>query len=283
MRAGDQVGCDLVEELTLAAPLVLPERRRRPGAGPRLPDDAGRRPVTRLLPAGPRGRRCPWTEHATGMLAAGARTARSTPRVWPPAGAEPVDVDGMLRAVRRPGLRRTGRCSRGCGPCGAAATRCSPRSRCPTTSTPRRVRPAPGAARRRLHAPPDRRRRRRRGGVPFAWNGSPCHRRGRLGRAGAAVAPTARTRCRSRSPTPTGARSPRSTRWPSGRCPPEQLTASPRRTRCTAWSGYQQTEQPSQAGEPARVAEDVTWWDRGPRDGAGRRGPGLRGVRNGRG
>ena len=35
VRAGDQVGCDLLEELTLEAPLVLPEQRRCPAAGRR--------------------------------------------------------------------------------------------------------------------------------------------------------------------------------------------------------------------------------------------------------
>ncbi|MFD3746414.1 SDR family NAD(P)-dependent oxidoreductase, partial [Nocardia sp. NPDC058633] len=96
-HAGEQVGCDLVEELTLQAPLALPatggvalqvvvgvpeaDDRRTIGFFSRpegAPDDAE------------------WTRHATGVLAragAPAVTAESFGMAqWPPAGAEPVDI-----------------------------------------------------------------------------------------------------------------------------------------------------------------------------------------------
>ncbi|MGH3375594.1 MAG: SDR family NAD(P)-dependent oxidoreductase, partial [Actinoallomurus sp.] len=94
VRAGDEVGCDRVEELTLAAPLVLPERggvRVQVRLG--VPDDSGRRPVS-VYARPDHEDELPWTEHATGVLAAGARTLPFDTGVWPPDGAEPVEVDG---------------------------------------------------------------------------------------------------------------------------------------------------------------------------------------------
>ncbi|WP_204032205.1 type I polyketide synthase, partial [Sinosporangium siamense] len=93
-RAGDEVGCDLVEELTLAAPMVMPELdgvRVQVAVG--APDEGGRRTVT------VHGRRADddeWTEHATGFL---ARHERGGPAfdatVWPPRGAQPLDVSDV--------------------------------------------------------------------------------------------------------------------------------------------------------------------------------------------
>src|ERR1022692_2174891 len=63
VRAGDEVGCGTVEELTLAAPLVLPEHgavQVQVWAG--APDESGRRPVSiRSRPEGQPG--APWTAH----------------------------------------------------------------------------------------------------------------------------------------------------------------------------------------------------------------------------
>ncbi|MFF4830119.1 beta-ketoacyl synthase N-terminal-like domain-containing protein, partial [Streptomyces sp. NPDC001312] len=95
IRAGDEVGCDRVEELTLAAPLALEQdgavllQVRVGGA-----DDAGRRSVT--VHARPEDATDGvWTLHATGTLSdtapAGADFDTSA---WPPAGAEAVDAEG---------------------------------------------------------------------------------------------------------------------------------------------------------------------------------------------
>ncbi|MFJ5901962.1 type I polyketide synthase, partial [Streptomyces sp. NPDC093064] len=95
IRAGDEVGCDRVEELTLAAPLTLPQdaavllQVRVGGA-----DDGGRRAIT--VHARPEGATDGvWMLHATGTLSdtvpAGADFDTS---VWPPAGAEAVDAEG---------------------------------------------------------------------------------------------------------------------------------------------------------------------------------------------
>ncbi|MFD8856152.1 type I polyketide synthase [Streptomyces vinaceus] len=102
--AGDRAGCTTVEELTLEAPLVLPARG---GVAVRVtvdaPDPAGRRAVTvhsRGEDTGPS-----WTRHAVGTLGRTAAPAREfDTSVWPPAGAEPVDLDGFYENVAAEGL-----------------------------------------------------------------------------------------------------------------------------------------------------------------------------------
>ncbi|MEV8478456.1 type I polyketide synthase [Streptomyces sp. NPDC051173] len=102
LRAGDAVGCDRVDELTLEAPLVLPED----GAVPLQvavggPDGLGRRSVS-VYSQGEEGS---WTRHATGALATGGSTAPAdTDEVWPPADAEAVDVDGLYEGLAQSGF-----------------------------------------------------------------------------------------------------------------------------------------------------------------------------------
>ncbi|MGP3970984.1 type I polyketide synthase [Streptomyces sp. 6N223] len=108
VRAGDEVGCDRVEELVLEAPLVLPEDgalqlqlvvsapgedgsrafslHARPAAGG---DDADR----------------PWTRHASGTLTTGARPDDSDVDFaqWPPANAEPLPLEGHYDALEEAG------------------------------------------------------------------------------------------------------------------------------------------------------------------------------------
>ncbi|MEV7358834.1 SDR family NAD(P)-dependent oxidoreductase [Kitasatospora sp. NPDC091276] len=104
VRAGDEVGCDIVEELTLAAPLVLPgtdavQLQVAVGA----PDDAGRRPVTvHSRPAA--GGLHPWTLHASGVLGTGAAPAAFDASVWPPADAERVDLTGLYNGLAEAGF-----------------------------------------------------------------------------------------------------------------------------------------------------------------------------------
>ncbi|MGQ0836943.1 SDR family NAD(P)-dependent oxidoreductase, partial [Actinokineospora sp.] len=104
IRAGDEVGCDLLAELTLAAPLVLPEQgavqvQIAVGAA----DAAGRRTITvHSRPEGAVDE--PWRRHAAGVLdVAGDRPDFDT-AVWPPAGAEPVDVTGCYDGFAEAGF-----------------------------------------------------------------------------------------------------------------------------------------------------------------------------------
>ncbi|MFF0732674.1 type I polyketide synthase [Streptomyces chartreusis] len=106
VQAADHVGLHGVDELTLRAPLVLPH-------------DGAVQVQTSVDPAEAEGTRTvriharpdggpddePWTLHATGTLG----TARSDVadwdlRVWPPNGAEPVEVDGLYARLAETGM-----------------------------------------------------------------------------------------------------------------------------------------------------------------------------------
>nr|WP_307821731.1 type I polyketide synthase [Streptomyces coffeae] len=96
IRAGDQVGCDLVEELTLEAPLVLPENSSmRVQVWIGAEDSSGRRELTFHSSAGDIDDGRSWTRHATGVLGAAGRSGGASLVEWPPAGAEVMDLDGF--------------------------------------------------------------------------------------------------------------------------------------------------------------------------------------------
>ncbi|MYX60519.1 SDR family NAD(P)-dependent oxidoreductase, partial [Streptomyces sp. SID8382] len=105
VRAGEQAGCDLVEELTLEAPLILPER-----GGVRLqiavgaPDDTGRRTLALHSRPDEAGDDEPWVRHATGALAAGAAEGSFDLSAWPPPGAERIDTDGLYEGLADAGF-----------------------------------------------------------------------------------------------------------------------------------------------------------------------------------
>ncbi|MDQ0841386.1 acyl transferase domain-containing protein/thioesterase domain-containing protein/short-subunit dehydrogenase/acyl carrier protein [Streptomyces sp. V1I6] len=105
LRAGDQVGCDVIDELTLEAPLVLPE-----GGGVEIqiavaaPDESGRRPVVFHSRADRAADDEPWLRHATAVLAEGAQTPAFELGVWPPAGAESVPVEGLYEGLADSGF-----------------------------------------------------------------------------------------------------------------------------------------------------------------------------------
>ncbi|WP_376775857.1 SDR family NAD(P)-dependent oxidoreductase [Kutzneria kofuensis] len=91
VRAGDEVGCGHVDELTLAAPLVVGDRvvlRVVVGGA----DEAGRREITVYSQSGDG---LPWVCHATGVVSASAPAAGFDLSAWPPVDAEPVSVDGF--------------------------------------------------------------------------------------------------------------------------------------------------------------------------------------------
>ncbi|WP_270858013.1 acyltransferase domain-containing protein, partial [Streptomyces rochei] len=101
VRAGDEVGCGLLEELTLHAPLVVPERGGvvvqvtvdGPGGG------GGRsvRVHSRVEGVAGEGE---WTLHAEGLLAVEAGQPGPTGmEVWPPEGAEALPLDGFYEQL----------------------------------------------------------------------------------------------------------------------------------------------------------------------------------------
>ncbi len=93
VRAADQAGCDLVEELTLQAPVVVPGalRVQLVVGGP---GEDGRRAVSVYSRAESAPAEAPWTRHATGTIAPGAPAPAFDLTSWPPPGAEPVGLDG---------------------------------------------------------------------------------------------------------------------------------------------------------------------------------------------
>ncbi|WP_425581510.1 type I polyketide synthase, partial [Streptomyces yatensis] len=104
IRAGDQVGRDRIEELSLDTPLVLPEKgaaviQVRVGA----PDGGGLRALSVYARAEGADSDEPWTRYATAVLGAGAPVADPGLAVWPPADAVPVEVAGGAVAAWRLG------------------------------------------------------------------------------------------------------------------------------------------------------------------------------------
>ncbi|MEU9015815.1 type I polyketide synthase, partial [Streptomyces sp. NPDC048479] len=96
VRAGDQAGCERVEELTLDAPLSLPaEGAVRLQVLVDGPDDHGRRPFTISSRAETAPADAPWVRHARGVLAPTAPAASFDLAQWPPAGAEAVDITDL--------------------------------------------------------------------------------------------------------------------------------------------------------------------------------------------
>ncbi|OBA60948.1 polyketide synthase [Mycobacterium sp. 1100029.7] len=101
LRAGDEVGCTVVDELTLSAPLLLPAADAvdvqvvvgAPGA-------SGRRTVS-VYSAGVQAD-SDWALHAEGVLSTGADDRAADLSVWPPVGAVAVDVaDAYQRLMQR--------------------------------------------------------------------------------------------------------------------------------------------------------------------------------------
>ncbi|MCA6096693.1 SDR family NAD(P)-dependent oxidoreductase, partial [Streptomyces sp. SCA3-4] len=104
IRAGDEVGCGRIEDLTLAMPLVVPERGSvalQVSVG--AEDEAGRR----LLSVHSRAGGGTWVRHATGVLSpaeAPAAELVAGTGSWPPAGTEAVDLTAFYDGVAELGL-----------------------------------------------------------------------------------------------------------------------------------------------------------------------------------
>ncbi len=98
LRAGSEVACEGIEELTLEAPLVLPEQgaiQLQLSVGE--PDEQDRREIAiHSRPAQASSDHPdeePWTRHATGTLTPTNTTPEPATEAWLPAGAQPIDAD----------------------------------------------------------------------------------------------------------------------------------------------------------------------------------------------
>ncbi|MDT0343448.1 type I polyketide synthase [Streptomyces litchfieldiae] len=109
VRAGDEVGCQTLDELTLEAPLPLAKGdalQLQIVVGPPENDATGHRRRTLGIHSRPEGADAdaPWTRHASGVLS----TAPAAPPAaglgaWPPAGAEPVELTGLYERLAAAG------------------------------------------------------------------------------------------------------------------------------------------------------------------------------------
>ncbi|MEV7237440.1 type I polyketide synthase [Streptomyces sp. NPDC051020] len=102
IRAGEEVGCEVVEELTIEALMPLP-----PHGGLAIqvvvdaPDAGGRCSLAVYSRPDDARSDAPWSKHASGVLAPGtaqappAGTLTLDPADWPPTGATEVDISGV--------------------------------------------------------------------------------------------------------------------------------------------------------------------------------------------
>ncbi|MBJ8338366.1 SDR family NAD(P)-dependent oxidoreductase [Antrihabitans sp. YC3-6] len=111
MRAGEQIGCDYVDELTLEVPLTFDAAEVvRIQVTVAAADDVGARSVAVYSrPDAADAAEAEWTRHASGTIAptadAGLETfADLTGGVWPPVGAEPVGVDEIYAQLSSAGF-----------------------------------------------------------------------------------------------------------------------------------------------------------------------------------
>ncbi|WP_345056544.1 beta-ketoacyl synthase N-terminal-like domain-containing protein, partial [Streptomyces rameus] len=107
LRAGETVGCDRVEELTLEAPLALPERgavQVQVTVGG--PDRNGARSVEVYARDEDAVDGRSWTRYATGVLIVGPETLATEHDLgtWPPTGAQAVELAGFYERLARTGV-----------------------------------------------------------------------------------------------------------------------------------------------------------------------------------
>nr|WP_246081158.1 type I polyketide synthase [Nonomuraea mesophila] len=101
LRAGQEVDCPRLAELTMQAPLLVPDGQGvdiQLVAGPC--DDAGSRQVSLYSRAG----QDEWTLHAQGVLSEEGERPTAGMEQWPPAGARPVDVEHLYDDMAAMGL-----------------------------------------------------------------------------------------------------------------------------------------------------------------------------------
>ncbi|MDF9815662.1 acyl transferase domain-containing protein/acyl carrier protein [Streptomyces sp. SPB162] len=105
VQAGDRVGCPVLEELTLQAPLLLD------GSGAvefqLVVEEAGqdgKRPLG-IFSRPSQADDAPWTRHAEGLLRAEDATAIARPAdtAWPPTGGRPIEIEGAYDRMREQG------------------------------------------------------------------------------------------------------------------------------------------------------------------------------------
>jgi acyl transferase domain-containing protein/acyl carrier protein len=104
LRAGQEVGCVSVAELTLQAPLRIPDGGAAVQVKVGGPDASGRRDFAIYSRPDQGVAGGSWTRHAEGMLAADSDEPAFDLGAWPPPGAEPIPLDGLYQRLDKLGL-----------------------------------------------------------------------------------------------------------------------------------------------------------------------------------
>ncbi|MEV7471126.1 SDR family NAD(P)-dependent oxidoreductase [Streptomyces kronopolitis] len=100
-RAADEAGCAAVDQLTLLTPVVLPDEGDiRLRVDLTAPAEDGSRGLILHTRTGAGH----WTTHATGVLVPDAAAPVAATTAWPPAGAEPQDVEALYATLEDAGL-----------------------------------------------------------------------------------------------------------------------------------------------------------------------------------
>ncbi|MGH3711151.1 MAG: SDR family NAD(P)-dependent oxidoreductase, partial [Pseudonocardiaceae bacterium] len=98
IRAGDEVGCAVLDELVIEAPLLLggpdPRQVQVAVSGP---DKNGHRQVSVHSRPESAADDEPWTRHATGLLISTAQAPDFDLSMWPPTGTECVEMEGFYQ------------------------------------------------------------------------------------------------------------------------------------------------------------------------------------------
>ncbi|MBL7260168.1 acyltransferase domain-containing protein [Actinoplanes sp. LDG1-01] len=101
--AGGQLGCTRLRELTIDAPLIIPDHDPvaiRVVVGPGDAATEARMVTIHARPGAGDGH---WTRHASGTLTAQNGAGEPLPGDWPPAGAEPIDLSGFYAGLSERG------------------------------------------------------------------------------------------------------------------------------------------------------------------------------------
>nr|AVV48289.1 polyketide synthase [Streptomyces sp.] len=105
VRAGEEAGQRVVDELVIESPLLLPAT-----GGVHLqvtlsePDASGRRAVAVHSRPDDALTDAPWSRHASGFLAPAGPPPATDLAQWPPAGAEPVELSGFYEELAERGF-----------------------------------------------------------------------------------------------------------------------------------------------------------------------------------
>ncbi len=106
LRAGEQARVPTVEELTLQSPLILPEQGAvQIQVSVSGPDEEGHRELQiHSRPEAAEEEAGQWIAHASGTLCDRESPAPEPIEAWPPAAAEPIELDGLYQRLAEVGF-----------------------------------------------------------------------------------------------------------------------------------------------------------------------------------